>query len=91
VAEVVRDIESRGLIARTEVPLRTVNGLKETRVMDVVGIDPRTHHIVEVHQIGKGLKSDPLVPLSRERDALRDVRYAPEIHGAKRIFHNYEE
>ncbi len=89
VGEVAEDIRSRGLIPRTEAPIGTVNGQKATRVMDVVAVDPATGRIVEVHQVGKTLKSDPKVPIARERDALRDVRHSPEIRGAKRYFHEY--
>jgi RHS repeat-associated protein len=89
VAEVRSDIEARGLIAETEVPIRTVGGAKATRSMDVVARDPATGQIVEVHQVGRVLKSDPLVPVSRERQALRDVRYSPELRAARRFFKEY--
>lgn len=67
----------------------TVNGQKATRVMDVVARDPATSRIVEVHQVGETLKSNPKVPIARERAALRDVRHSPEIRGAERHFHEY--
>jgi hypothetical protein len=89
VQEVINDIQSRGLQPQAEVIVDTVGGQKQTRVMDVVAIDPSSGRIVEVHQIGLGLKGNPLKPVSRERDALRDVRYAESLRDAKRFFHNY--
>jgi RHS repeat-associated protein len=89
VAAVRSDIEARGLVAETEVPVRTVGGVKGVRYMDVVARDPMTRQIVEVHQVGKVLKSNRNVPVARERAALRDVRYSPEVRGAKRVYHEY--
>ncbi len=89
VQDVVADIEARGLRAQQEVAVKTVNGEKDVRFMDVVAIDPKTNRIVEVHQVGRTLKSDPMVPVARERAALRDVRHTPELRDAKRIFHDY--
>jgi RHS repeat-associated protein len=89
VREVMADIEARGLRVDTEVPIPTVGGAKDVRYMDVVARDPVTLEIVEVHQVGKVLKSDPRVPIARERAALRDVRRSPELRDAKRIFHEY--
>jgi len=56
--------------------------------MDVVARDA-SGRIVEVHQVGKTLKSKPKVPVARERAALRDVRQSPELRGAKRYLHEY--
>ncbi|MEX2122008.1 MAG: RHS repeat-associated core domain-containing protein [Pirellulales bacterium] len=89
VQEVADDIRSRGLEPDFEVPVKTVNGKKNTRCMDVVARDPETGRIVEVHQVGRTLKTKPKVPVSRERDALRDVRNSPDVRGAKRHFHEY--
>jgi hypothetical protein len=58
--------------------------------MDVVARDPETGQIVEVHQVGKTLKSNANIPVSRERAALRDVRHSPEVRKAEKIFHKYE-
>jgi hypothetical protein len=91
VEQVIADIKARGLHPEREFRVETINGQKEVRFMDVVAIDPQTNRVVEVHQIGRTLKSDPLVPVARERAALRDVRYSPEIRGAKRIFHSVDE
>lgn len=89
VDEVVADIQSRGLRPYREVRIRTVGGTKQHRFMDVVARDPNTGEIVEVHQIGRVLKSRPNVPVPRERTALRDVRRSPEVRKAKRAFHKY--
>jgi hypothetical protein len=89
VAEIAEDIRARGLIPGEEFPVSTVGGAKSMRQMDVVAIDPATGKVVEVHQVGRVLKSDPLVPVARERAALRDVRRSPVLRGAKRIFHEY--
>jgi hypothetical protein len=89
VDEIAADIKSRGLRPRKEVPVKTVDGEKQTRYMDVVARDPETGGIVEVHQVGKTLKTRPKVPIARERDALRDVRHSPELRGSKRYYHEY--
>lgn len=89
VDEVVAEIRARGLKVETEVEIPTVGGAKEVRYMDVVAVDPTTGKVVEVHQVGRVLKSDPRVPVARERAALRDVRRSPELRDAKRIFHEY--
>ncbi|MBN2133603.1 MAG: Hint domain-containing protein [Sedimentisphaerales bacterium] len=90
VNEVIADIESRGLLAAQEFRVKTVGGAKPVRYMDVVAIDPQTRRVVEAHQIGRGWKSNPSVPVAREQAAFRDVRHSPVLHGARRIFHNYE-
>jgi hypothetical protein len=89
IEEVIEEIRSRGLDPEREVAISTVNGQKATRFMDAVARDPVTGEIVEVHQVGRTLKSDPRVPVARERAALRDVRYSLEVRGAKRYFHEY--
>jgi hypothetical protein len=92
VADVVRDIKARGLKPETEVPIKTVGDAeKGTRVVDVVARVPGSERIVEVHQVGDTLKRHPLVPVGRERDALRDIRHSPIVRGAKRIFHRKPE
>ncbi|MDX9702393.1 MAG: RHS repeat-associated core domain-containing protein [Candidatus Auribacterota bacterium] len=87
--DTIEDIKARGLKPKTEEPITTVNGAKSVRFMDVVGKDPETEAIKEVHQIGKTLTSKPNVPVSRERAAFRDVRHSPELKGAKRIFKGF--
>ena len=89
VADVVRDIESRKLVAEAEFSVKTINGAKSARAMDVVARDIQTGHILEVHQVGRTLKTKPKIPISRERAALRDVRHSPELRGARRFFHGY--
>ena len=89
VQKVVDDIRARNLVPDVEVAIGTVNGARPFRAMDVVAIDPITGRILEVHQVGKSLKSKPLVPISRERKALRDVRLSPTLRHARRFFHSY--
>jgi RHS repeat-associated protein len=89
VQEVLDDVSSRGLRAEREVPIRTVNGQRQRRVMDVVARDS-SGKIVEVHQVGRALKSNPRIPVARERAALRDIRHSPDVHGAARRFHTYQ-
>ena len=66
-----------------------VNGKKAVRFIDEVAIDPTSGQIVEVHQVGRVLRTQNLKPVSRERSALRDVRYSPLLRLAKRFFHKY--
>jgi hypothetical protein len=69
----------------------TPGGEKDYRYIDVVAIDPATGEVVEIHQIGKGLKSNVKKPVIREREAMRDLRNRPPVHNAKRYFHPYNE
>ncbi|MFN0195480.1 MAG: polymorphic toxin-type HINT domain-containing protein [Planctomycetaceae bacterium] len=89
VDDVIEDIKARKLDFDTEYHVRTPQGKKSSRFMDVVGIDPKTRKVVEVHQVGRGLTSDPSIPVSRERDAFFDVRNAKSLKDAVRVFHNY--
>ncbi len=87
VAEIIADITLRHLFPDTEVGIPTVSGEKSKRFMDVVARDKPKGTIVEVHQVGDTLKSNPNVPIARERAALRDVRLSRILRYAKRIFH----
>ena len=89
VAQLREDIYARGLQPEVEVRIRTVAGQKESRYIDVVARDPSTGRIVEAHQVGRTLKSNPRIPVARERAAFRDVRYSPELRSAKRVYHGY--
>jgi len=88
VADIANDITARNLTPDFEVPIKTVNGQKPIRYMDVVASDA-TGQIVEVHQVGRVLKTQTLKPVSRERAALRDVRHSPLLRRVKRFFHKY--
>lgn len=83
VAEIEADIRSRGLEPRTEYRFETVNGQKPVRYIDVVALDPATGRVVETHQVGRTLKNG-VTPVSRERNAYRDVRRSPGLRGARR-------
>jgi RHS repeat-associated protein len=89
VDEIEKAIRDRGLTPEREFKVPTVQGKKQHRYMDIVARDPATGEIVEAHQVGKGLQSNPKVPIARERDAFRDVRRSPELRHAERIFHTY--
>lgn len=49
-----------------------------TRFADVVGRNPVSGE-TEIIQIGRTLKSDPRVPVLRERLALDDIIFSPDI------------
>ena len=85
----IRATEDVLRLADTEVGVRSVGGKKKMRFIDVVAIDPETNTIVEIHQVGRVLKSAPKVPVSRERAALRDLRHVPALREAVRFFHGY--
>jgi len=88
IKEVAADIKARGLKPQTEARVRTPNGQKQYRDVDVVARD-RSGNIVEMHQVGRGFKRNPRIPMARERAALRDLRYTKEGHRAQRFFHPY--
>jgi len=72
IEDVKNDIESRGLEPVDELRVKTPNGEKSSRFIDVAAKDPATGEIVEVHQVGKTTKSGK--PVSRERKAMKDIK-----------------
>jgi len=74
VSDTIEDVESRGLIAETELKIETPNGEKKSRFVDVAGRNPETGSVDEMHQIGKRTKGG--VPIARERRALDDIECA---------------
>jgi len=89
--EVEADIIARGLRPRREFRVDTPGGKKDYRDIDIAAIDPATGRVVEIHQVGKGLKSNVKKPVVRERDAMRDLRNRPPVEDAKRFFHPYND
>ncbi|MFH1921037.1 MAG: hypothetical protein ABIP48_14300, partial [Planctomycetota bacterium] len=82
-ADVVADVESRGLRAGTEHKVTTPGGEKGSRYVDVVGKDAQGN-VVEMHQVGRQTKGGQ--PVSRERKALDDIEGAT---GTRPTFHPY--
>jgi Pretoxin HINT domain len=78
--EVIDDLDSRGFTdIQTEVRFRPGSqGSGKNRFVDVVGKNPKNGQS-EIVQIGKTLKSDSHVPISRERKALDDIISSPDI------------
>lgn len=77
VAKVTDDVADRGLIAESEFRINTPIGEKTKRFADVVGKDPETGRVKEIHQIGKQTKSGQ--PVKREREAMRDIEQSKDI------------
>ena len=79
-SEVIQDLLSRGFLQiNTEVRFRPgAGGSGRTRFADVVGRNPITGE-TEIVQIGRTLKVDPRVPVMRERKALDDLTFSPDI------------
>jgi RHS repeat-associated protein len=78
VAEVVKDVESRGLRAVQEYKVDTPGGNKGTRFIDVAGVDPKTGRPVEFNQVGRSKVDGSAI--ARERKAISDVNTAkPDI------------
>lgn len=81
--EISADIESRGLEPKREFQVKTPNGEKTSRFVDVVGLDPETGEVVEMHQVGRTTKSGDAI--ARERRAMDDIeavsRERPQYHG----------
>lgn len=86
VAEVIRDIEGRGLKAETEFHVNSPGGYKADRFADVAAVDPKTGEVLELHQVGKQNKNGS--PVKREREAMADIESAT---GIKPKFHPYNE
>ena len=78
--EVVGDLVSRGFPdIRYEVRFRPGElASGRTRFADVVGRNPVTGE-TEIIQIGRTLTSDPRIPVLRERLALDDIVFSPDI------------
>ncbi len=89
VNEIFDDIERRGLEPITEYRFDTPNGAKSKRFADVVAQDPNTKRIVEVHQVGRVLKSNPGIPVARERAALSDISSVVQSIVTQLFFHAY--
>jgi hypothetical protein len=79
-SEVIGDLRSRGFTqVRTEVHFRPgIRGSGTERYADVIGRNPVTGE-TEIIQIGRTIKSDPMVPVIRERNALDDIIFSPDI------------
>ncbi len=86
VAEVVADIDKRGLRPAGEHGIETPGGHKPKRYVDVVGIDPQSKNVVEMHQIGRQTKGGQ--PVSREVRAMDDIE---AVEGKRPIFHPYNK
>ncbi|HYO55968.1 hypothetical protein [Archangium sp.] len=85
VKEVEADIKARGLNVRKEHMVPMPEGTKSKRFVDVVGVDPSTGDVKEMHQVGRQTKDAQ--PVARERKALDDIQKAtgdrPEFHPYK--------
>lgn len=77
VRQVAADIKARGLRPQTEYQIYTPNGAKSKRFADVVGLDGNDIP-VEIHQVGRQTKGG--LPVSRERQAINDIRNATGIN-----------
>lgn len=78
--DVVSDLRARGFTEiEYEVRFRPGSlGSGRERFADVVGRNPITGE-TEIIQIGRTIKSDPRVPVIRERHALDDIIFSPDI------------
>jgi hypothetical protein len=56
-------------------------------VADVVGLDPATETVKEIHQVGRLTRS--YRPVSREMRALRDIVRSNDYNGAPIYYHGY--
>jgi RHS repeat-associated protein len=82
--DVMNGIRSRGLEPDTEYMVKTPNGSKSRRFVDVVGRDPNTGQVVEMHQVGRQTQAGN--PVARETRALDDVQGATST---RPVFWNY--
>jgi len=77
VRQVADDVAARGLRPKIEYKVTTPDGVKPTRFADVAGLDAQGNP-VEFHQVGRQTKKG--FPVSRERQAIRDIRNATGIN-----------
>jgi hypothetical protein len=81
VQAVYNDVKARGLTPQTEYHIKTPLGKKSKRFADVAGLDDAGNS-VEFHQVGRQTKGRR--PVSRERQAIDDIRNAtgidPQFH-----------
>ncbi|MBI2449539.1 hypothetical protein HYV49_04555 [Candidatus Pacearchaeota archaeon] len=84
VNQIVKDIESRGYLAKTEYAIKNAEG-KPIRYVDVVALDKTTNQPVEFHQVGRTTSSGEMV--ARERAAIVDIQRA---EGKDVIYHPYD-
>ncbi len=73
VRKATKQIKSKGLRPQQEYLVRTPNGKKSRRFVDVAGIDPKTGKPKVFVQVGKQRKTDGK-PIKRERDAIDDIK-----------------
>ena len=98
IQNIKKEAQNRGLQYREEYRFNTDGGIKNTRYADVVIFDSN-NRVMEIHQVGKTDKSTG-APVSREREAIRDIRMSKNnsdksgngdtYKGAKIIFHPYD-
>jgi hypothetical protein len=74
VEEVERGMKERGLKTEREFKVDTPQGEKGSRRVDVVGKNPETGAVEEMHQVGRATKGGE--PVARERRALHDIERA---------------
>ncbi|HDR1023040.1 TPA: hypothetical protein QB352_002358, partial [Pasteurella multocida] len=98
VQEIKDDIVSRGMTAESEYRYVTPEGHKSSRYADVVALDS-SGNVVEVYQVGRSLKKPSqtlqteygdIVPVSRERKAITDIKGSPAYNGEDVIYHAYD-
>jgi hypothetical protein len=80
IQEVINDLQARGFTdIDTEVLFRPGSlGSGRKRFADVIGVNPQTGQS-EIIQVGRTIRRDPKVPIIRERRALDDIIFSPDI------------
>jgi RHS repeat-associated protein len=73
IRKIARQIKKKGMRAQREYMVRTPNGAKNYRYVDVVGLD-KDDTIKQMYQVG--LQTKKGIPVSRERVALDDIEEA---------------
>ncbi|HYO60074.1 hypothetical protein [Archangium sp.] len=82
--EVTADVEARGLKAEREHMVKTPEGAKSKRFVDVAGINESTDKVEEMHQVGRQTKDGQ--PVAREKKAMDDIE---KTTGKRPKFHPY--
>jgi hypothetical protein len=85
VKEVAEDVKARGLKPEEEHMVKTPEGAKSKRFVDVAGVNESTQKVEEMHQVGRQTKSGQ--PVAREKDAMDDIQKAT---GKRPQFHPYK-
>jgi hypothetical protein len=78
------ELADRGMLVVREFYVPTSGGNKNSRFVDIAGLDPKTMQPIELHQVGRQTRGG--LPVARERYAIDDIQ---NTIGINADFHPY--